>query len=109
MVKIATLHYQIKSTFNNRSDFKFPIIQANQSDVSGTIIPLASGTGTLLAMGASVGLQELNGNVIYLSPNPTNGALTINSKTELQKIEVISVDGKVLLKQFQLMFPIHCI
>jgi hypothetical protein len=50
-----------------------------------------------MAIGASVGLQELNGNVVSISPNPTNGSLTIYSKTELQKIEVVSVTGQTLL------------
>lgn len=35
----------------------------------------------------------------FLNPNPTNGLLTITSKTELQKIEVMSVDGKILLSE----------
>lgn len=34
-----------------------------------------------------------------ISPNPTNGLLTINSKSELQKIEVISITGQVLLTE----------
>ena len=66
---------------------------------NGYILPLTSGTGTLLAMGSSVGLQELNGNIISMSPNPTNGSIAIKSKTELQKIEVISITGKVLLSE----------
>lgn len=97
--KIATLHYQIKSSLSSDQVLNLGISQANQSDASGAIIPLTSGTGTLLAIGSSVGLQELNGNVIYVSPNPTNGSLTIHSKTELQKIEVMSVDGKILLNE----------
>lgn len=32
-------------------------------------------------------------------PNPTNGILTINSNTELQKIEVLSMTGQVLLME----------
>ncbi|MES2763373.1 MAG: T9SS type A sorting domain-containing protein [Bacteroidota bacterium] len=97
--KIATLHYQIKSTLTIDQVLNLGISQANQSDASGTILPLTSGTGTLLAMGASVGLQELGGNIISISPNPTNGLLTINSKAEIQKIEVISITGKVLLSE----------
>jgi hypothetical protein len=97
--KIATLHYQIKSNLTTDQVLNIGLSQANQSNASGTITPLTAGTGTLMAMGSSVGLQELNGNIVYISPNPTNGLLTINSKTELQKIEVISVDGKVLLNE----------
>ena len=97
--KIATLHYQIKSNLTTDQVLNIGLSQANQSNASGTITPLTAGTGTLMAMGSSVGLQELNGNIVYISPNPSNGLLTINSKTELQKIEVISVDGKVLLNE----------
>ena len=52
-----------------------------------------------MAMGASVGLQELTGNSILISPNPTNGSLTINSKTELQKVEVVAITGQILLSE----------
>ncbi|MES2513375.1 MAG: FG-GAP-like repeat-containing protein [Bacteroidota bacterium] len=97
--KIATLHYQIKSALTTDQVLTLGISHANQSDASGAITPLTSGTGTLLAMGASVGLQELNGNNISVSPNPTNGSLTIHSKTELQKIEVVSITGALLLTE----------
>jgi hypothetical protein len=95
--KIATLHYQIKSNLVTDQVLNLGISQANQSDASGAIVSLTSGTGTLMAIGASVGLQELNGNLISISPNPTNGSLTINSKAELQKIEVVAIIGQVLL------------
>ncbi|MBC7694316.1 MAG: T9SS type A sorting domain-containing protein [Burkholderiales bacterium] len=97
--KIATLHYKIKSTITTDQVLNFGISQANQSDASGAIVPLTSGTGTLMAMGTSVGLQELNGNSVSISPNPTNGSLTINSKIELQKIEVVSITGQILLSE----------
>ena len=97
--KIATLYYQIKSSLTTDEVLNFGISQANQSDAAGTITPLTSGTATLMALGTSVGLQELSGNVISVSPNPTNGSLTINSKTELQKIEVVSITGQTLLSE----------
>jgi hypothetical protein len=93
------LHYQIKSNLTTDQVLNLGLSQANQSDALGTITPLTSGTGTLMAMGESVGLQELNSSLISISPNPTNGSLTINSKTELQKIEVFSVTGQVLLSE----------
>ena len=96
---IAKLHYQVKSTITTDQVLNLGISQANQSDASGAILPLTSSTGTLMAMGTSVGLQELNGNIVSISPNPTNGLLTINSKTELQKIEVVSVTGQLLLSE----------
>ena len=97
--KIATLHYQIKSALTTDQVLNLGVSQANQSDASGAIVPLTSGTATLMAMGTSVGLQELNGNVVSMSPNPTNGSLTINSKTLLQKIEVVSITGQTLLSE----------
>lgn len=96
---IAKLHYQIKSSLTTDEVLNIGLTQANQSNASGVITPLTTGTGTLMAIGASVGLQELNGNMISISPNPTNGSLTIRSKTELQKIEVITVTGQILLSE----------
>ena len=96
---IAKLHYQIISSLTTDEVLNIGLSQANQSNASGIITPLTVGTGTLMAIGASVGLQELNGNVVSVSPNPTNGSLAINSKTELQKIEVVSITGQVLLSE----------
>jgi len=97
--KIATLHYQIKSTLTSAQVLNFGISQASKSDALGNVTSLTSGTASLTAT-IDVGLQEfLNSNLTSISPNPTNGSLTINSKTELQKIEVLSVDGKVLVSE----------
>ncbi|MBA4242200.1 MAG: hypothetical protein C0448_15855 [Sphingobacteriaceae bacterium] len=96
---IAKLHYQIKSNLTTDDVLSIGLSLANKSNATGVITPLTTGTGTLMIIGASVGLQELNGNVISVSPNPTNGSLTITSKIELQKIEVMSVDGKILLSE----------
>lgn len=96
---IAKLHYQIKSSLTTDEVLNIGLLQANQSNATGVITPLTSGTGTLMAIGASVGLQELNGNMISISPNPTNGSLTIRSKTELQKIEVVAITGQLLLSE----------
>jgi uncharacterized repeat protein (TIGR03803 family) len=97
--KIATLHYQIKSILTSAEVLNIGISQANQSDASGTISLLTSSTSSLTAT-IDVGLQEfLNSSIIFISPNPTNGSLTINSKTELQKIEVVSITGALLLSE----------
>ncbi len=96
--KIATLHYQIKSSLTSAQVLNLGILQANQSDASGIISPLTSGSGSLTAT-IDVGLQELNGNIVSISPNPTKGSLTINSKTELQKIEVVAITGQTLLSE----------
>jgi hypothetical protein len=94
---IAVLHYRILSSLTTDEVLNVGLVQAYKSETSGLISPLTSGSGTLLAIGASVDVFELNGNIISISPNPTNGSLTIKSKAGLQKIEVISVDGKILI------------
>ena len=98
--KIAILHYKIKSSLTTDNVLSLSISQANQSNASGVITPLTAGSATLMAIGASVGLNELtNGNYISLHPNPTNGALIVNSTTELQKIEVMAITGQLLISE----------
>lgn len=96
--KIATLHYQISLSIITDEVLNLGLVQANKSDALGTILPLTSGTGTLMAIGTSItSVKNINDNIVSISPNPTNDLLTINSKTELQKIEVVSITGQVLL------------
>ena len=98
--KIATLHYQISSSLVTDQVLNLGLSQANQSDSSGTISPLTSSTATLMASVASVGVKEiLNTGNISISPNPTNGLLSITSTNELQNIEVTTIAGQVLLSQ----------
>ena len=53
-----------------------------------------------MAIVASVGVKEiLNTGNISISPNPTNGLLSITSTNELQNIEVTTIAGQVLLSQ----------
>jgi hypothetical protein len=87
--KIATLHYQILSSLATDQTLTIGLSQVNQSDVNGAIVPLTSGSGTLVAIGASVGVKEigLSGNV-SISPNPTNGILNINFSTIPQNIKI---------------------
>ncbi len=101
--KIAILHYKIKSSLTTDNVLNLSISQANQSNAGGVITPLTAGSATLMAIGASVGLNELiNGNYISLHPNPTNGALIINSTTELQKVEVMAITGQLLMSEIPL-------
>lgn len=44
-------------------------------------------------------IESHNDNLIFINPNPTNGLLTITSKTELQKIEVMTITGQVLMSE----------
>jgi uncharacterized repeat protein (TIGR03803 family) len=100
--KIATLHYQIKSNLTTDEVLNVGISQANQSDASGVISPLTSGTGTLMAIGASVGIQENSfGSNVLISPNPTNGLLNISFNTLPQntKIELYNNIGALVLTE----------
>lgn len=98
--KIATLHYQILSNLATDQVLNIGLSQANQSSASGLITSLSSGTGTLMAIGANVGINDnaLTG-VLAMSPNPTTDVLNILSTNDLQFVEVTNVAGQVLLKQ----------
>jgi hypothetical protein len=100
--KIGTLHYQILSSLATDEVLNIGISQANQSDATGLITPLTSGTGTLMAIGASVGVKEnlYSGNVL-VSPNPTNGLLNIsfNSIPQNTKIELYNSIGALVLSE----------
>ena len=103
--KIATLHYKIKSALTTDNILNLSISQANQSNASGVITPLTAGSATLMALGTSIttNLNALtNGNYISIHPNPTNGVLTINSTTELQKIDVMAITGQLLMSEVPL-------
>lgn len=46
------------------------------------------------------GINELTiNNAITLLPNPTNGCVTINSKLEMQQVEIINLAGQILLQE----------
>lgn len=47
-----------------------------------------------------VGINELTiNNAITLLPNPTNGIVTINSKFEIQQVDIINLAGEILLQE----------
>ncbi len=100
--KIATLHYKIKPTLATDAVLNLSVSQANQSNASGIITPLTTGSASLMAIGASVGINSqfaTPNSQIVIFPNPTNGSLTITSQTILQKIELIAVTGQTLYSQ----------
>lgn len=100
--QIATLHYKINSSITTDQTLTIGLIQANQSDSSGNIVPLTSGTATLLAKATFVGLQEfLKSNSVSISPNPTSGVLNITFSTIPQntKIEVYNSIGALVLTE----------
>jgi len=100
--KIATLHYQILSSLATDQVLNIGLSQANQSNATGIITPLTTGTGTLMAIGTSVGVKEvlMSGNVL-ISPNPTNGLLNINFSTMPQntKIEIYNGIGALVFTE----------
>jgi hypothetical protein len=97
---IAVLHYQIKSSLTTDQVLNLGIVQANQSDASGTIVSLTSGTATLMAMGSSVGINELSiGNLISAVPNPASSVVLISSTSDLERVEIVNLTGQVLISE----------
>jgi len=100
--KIAALHYQIKSSLATDQVLTIGLSQANQSNASGVISPLTSGTGTLMAVGTSVGIKEsLMSGDFLISPNPTNGLLNISfgAIPSNTKIELYNSIGALVLTE----------
>lgn len=96
--KIATLHYQILSTLTSDQVLNIGISQSNKSEANGLIAPLTSGTGTLMAVGASVDVNQINSERLFtITPNPTNGLLTVICNDIIQSIIVTNIAGQVLL------------
>lgn len=100
--KIATVHYQILSSLATDEILNIGISQGYKSNASGIIESLATNTGTLMALGASVGIKEdlINGNV-FIYPSPTNGLLNINFTTAPlnTKIEIYSTLGSLVTQE----------
>ena len=102
--KIAILHYKILSTLNTDNVLNLSLSQANQSNVSGAITPLTVGSGTLMAIGATVGLNNLlNNNNISIYPNPTNSSSVVDftiTGNETIKISVSDIVGRIVEESF---------
>ncbi len=97
MGKIAILHYKLSSTFTSNTLLNIGLTQAHQSDASGALSQLSSGSSTVAV---SVGLHELiKSTGISMYPNPANQNITISSKTFLDKIEVLSVTGQLMMRE----------
>ncbi len=100
--KIATLHYKIKSTLASDSTLNIGITGGYETDSLSGLNNVYSNSTTVLALGTSIVTNNNDlflANSVSISPNPTNGALTISSNTELQKIEVLNVTGQLLLSE----------
>jgi hypothetical protein len=99
---IAILHYRILTNLSTDEVLNLGLIQANKSDASGTIAPLTVGSGTLMAIGASVGVKETFENKnILISPNPMNNFLNIcfNASPQNTKIEIYNSIGALVLSE----------
>lgn len=98
--KIAIVHYKIKSTLATDELFCIGITQTQQSNAAGVLTPLSAGTAIVAAIGASVGMDELsNGNIVGMYPNPANSTVTIQSNTKLEKVELLSITGQIMLSE----------
>ncbi|MBI3520329.1 MAG: T9SS type A sorting domain-containing protein [Bacteroidetes bacterium] len=98
--KIATLYYQIKSNLGSDQVLTVGLSQAYRSNASGSITPLSSGTGTLMALANTVGLTEhLFTDIVSISPNPASDVITVSAKSDLQKIELTTVTGQLVLSE----------
>lgn len=98
--KIAVLHYKVKSNLSTDEVLNIEITQAKQSNAAGTLAPLTAGAATIAAIGASVGMDELsNGNSVGMYPNPANSSVTIQSNTKLEKVELLSITGQIMLSE----------
>ncbi|MBA2610375.1 MAG: T9SS type A sorting domain-containing protein [Bacteroidetes bacterium] len=98
--KIATFYFKVKASLNIDTAFNMNILQANQSSANGFIIPLTTGSASLMVIGASVNIKEnLASTKISIFPNPTKNSLKINSSKEIQKVEILSITGQILLNE----------
>lgn len=97
--KIAILHYRIKAALTQDAVLNIGVSQADQSNASGTLSPLTTGNATLMAVGATVGIDEVSEGNTAIYPNPATTALNIISSLELQKAELTDLMGRQVLNQ----------
>lgn len=78
--KIAVLHYKIKSSLQTDSVFNISLANGYKISATGSITPLTTGAGALLATVNPVNSihknSALNSDVI-IYPNPSNGLITL--------------------------------
>lgn len=97
--KIAILHYRIKTTLTQDAVLNIGVSQADQSNASGTLSPLTTGNATLMAIGATVGIDEATSGDTAIYPNPAASVLNITSSLELQKAELTDVTGHIVMSE----------
>ena len=100
--KIAVLHYKIKSTLTTDSPLNLSITQGNFSNASGSIVPLTTGTSSVLAVGASVGITSFDNSAkIIIYPNPAKDVLYFETTAlkDNMSIVVYNALGQIVLKE----------
>lgn len=98
--KIAKIHYQILSNLTSDQVLNIGISQANKSDANGLITPLTSGTGTLMAISASVGFNQEDGSkMLAVIPNPSAGFIKILGNETMQNVSITNMAGQILLSE----------
>lgn len=97
--KIAVLHYRINANLASNSVLTIGLSQVNQSNASGFLTPLSSGTATIATL-SSVGINELTDNAnIFIYPNPAKHYLTVTGSNSIKKIEILNVAGQLILSE----------
>lgn len=95
--KIATIHYRINSNLSNTAPLTISLSQANQSNASGALTQLSAGSASVEAISTGIREMEASNSAVY--PNPASQQISILSKTALEKIELMSISGKLLFSE----------
>lgn len=98
--KIAVLHFRVDPS-SQAGVLNLGLSQGSQSSANGAITSLTTGNATLAISGTpTAGVNELIENSqIAVYPNPATEAVNINSSLMLQKVELLSLTGQVVLSQ----------
>lgn len=99
--KIATLHYKIRPDITISTPLNLSISQAVMSNSNGSITPITSGTTSVIAIGASVGIKDYsNTSNLLIYPNPVKDVLTIElSSVTNNKINIYNALGQLVLSE----------
>ncbi len=95
--KIATIHYRINTNLSSTAPLTISLSQVNQSNASGALTPLSAGSASVNAISTGIREMEASNSAVY--PNPASQQIFILSKTALEKIELMSVTGKLMFSE----------
>lgn len=98
--KIAVLHYRISASAQSGT-LSLGLLQGSQSSANGALVPLSTGNATLAITGTpTTSVNEILANhQIMVYPNPATDVVTISSSVMLQKAELTSLTGQVVMCQ----------